>query len=268
MAILTIDQLFAGKMPPQKLFKVGATMEAAAVLHSFFYTSGIPGAAAAPSSGGLNGAALTSYAGQIPWINPSGGKETRFASLVARATVAGTLHLYDRLWHNASIGITTTGAQAITSPTWPARDMDGATAGRGVFIALEASAAIGGGAVSNTTLNYTNSAGTSGRTGTMASWPATAAAGTFVPFQLAAGDEGVQSVQGVTLGTTYTSGTVHLVAYREIATIPCLLANVASSYNSDDLFQKLFDNSVLFPVWCPTATTATTLDAQLVFSQN
>jgi hypothetical protein len=50
----------------------------------------------------------------------------------------------------------------------------------------------------------------------MASFPATAVAGTLVPFQLATGDRGVQSVQSVTLGTSYVAGAISLVLFRII----------------------------------------------------
>lgn len=63
--ITTLDGIIANGLPTQALLKVGGTMEAAGVLHSMFYSTGLPGAAAAPSPG-LSGAALTSYAGQIP----------------------------------------------------------------------------------------------------------------------------------------------------------------------------------------------------------
>jgi hypothetical protein len=75
-------------------------------------------------------------------------------------------------------------------------------------------------AVLNATLDYTNSAGTPGRTGTIlptTGIPATAVAGTFIPFMLAAGDAGIRSIQNITLGTSLGAGAIHLVAYRVIA---------------------------------------------------
>lgn len=267
MAITTLDGIIAGQINPERFLKVGGTMEAAGVMHSLFYTTGMPGAATAPSPG-INGAALTTYAGQIPFTNPVSGN-TYLTSLEASATVAGTLLLCDRLWHNSAIAIATVGAQAITSPTWPARDNDGATAGRGVLVGIEASAATtNAGAVANTTLNYTNSTATGGaRTGTL-TWPATAAAGTFVPFALAAGDLGVQSIQGVTLGTSYVTGTVHLVAYRVLGAIG---VSVANALTTNDVFAlgrpRMYDNTVPFLLWLPSATTAATIQGQASWAQ-
>jgi hypothetical protein len=270
--ISSCDQAIEGARQPYDLYKVGGTMEAAGVWHSLFYSSGSPGAAVAPSPG-IAGAALTSYAGQIPFSNPANGLETNLMRLSGSATQPGKLILVDRLWHNSGINITTTTAQTVNSVAWPSRcpPASGRTPdafGRGVMIGLEASAAIGGGAVTNTIISYTDEAGNAGATGTMASWPATAAAGTFVPFQLAAGDIGVRSVQSLTLGTTYTSGTVHLVAYRKIAELPMPLANVG--YAIDIITSGnplLFNDSVLCLLWHAAGTTAVTFNGTITFTQ-
>lgn len=270
MAVTTIDLALAGMKPPESYLKVGATMEAAGVMHSLFYTSGRPGAAAAPTPG-LNGAALTTYAGQIPWSNPSSGN-AYLARLSANSSQAGTLVLCDRLWHNSSINITTTTLQAITSGAMPARDNNGATSGAGLMVALEVSGATGnGGSIANTTLVYTNSAGTAGKTATMAAFPATANAGTFVPFQLAAGDSGIRSLaggsEGLVLGTSYVSGTVHLVIYRELARVDINRDNAGAAIDAiTGGFPQLYSNTVPFLVWIPSVTTAATVSGQIIYS--
>lgn len=266
MAITSLDQLIAGMLPPIEFLKVGGTMEAAGVMHSLLYTAGFPGAGVAPTPG-LNGAALTTYAGQIPFSNPGGSARSYLARLEAAASVPGRLMLADRLWHNSGIVVTTTGPQGITTPTWPARDRNGATAGDGVQIALEVSALMGNAAVTNTTLLYTNSAGTNSRVATIASFPASAQPGTFVRFELQAGDTGVQSIQAISLGTSYVSGTMHLVAYRALASLP-VAVNTGQALDAVALgMPRLYDNSVPFLLWLPTATTATTVQGQIVWAQ-
>lgn len=267
MSLTTLNQIIAGMQAPRPFMKVTGTMEAAGVMHSLMYATGLPGAAVAPSPG-LSGAALTSYAGQLPFQNPVSGN-TNLARLECNSPVAGTLLLCDRLWHNSGINITTTTAQTINSVAFPARDALGLANGHGVQFALEASSAIGGGAVTNTTLSYTNNvgAGTSGKTATMASWPATAAAGTFVPFQLAAGDGGGRSIESLTLGTTYTSGTIHLVAYRVLASIG-VQANISNDRDPIQLgFPQLHDNTVPFLLWLPSATTSATIQGSASWAQ-
>lgn len=266
MAITTLDGLLAGFQPPIFFEKVGGTMEAAGVLHSFFYTAGIPGAAVAPTSA-IGGDALTTYPGQIPWANPSSGLGY-LAKLGATGTNIGKLILVDRLWHNASITSTTTTGQTVTSAAWPARDATGTTNGVNVLVGIEVSTATSNGsAITNTTLTYTNSAGTGSRTGTIASFPATAVAGTFVPFQLAASDVGVRSIQTLTLGTSYGTGVIHLVAYRVLAEVVVQIINVGDTLDAIRLgMPEMFDDSVPFLLWQPSATTATTVRGMLAYA--
>jgi hypothetical protein len=271
--IVTFDQALAGARPPFDLLKVGGTMEAAGVLHSLFYSSGAPGAAAAPTPG-LGGAALTTYAGQIPFANAPAQAETRLMRLSGSATQAGKLILCDRLWHNSGIGVTTTTAQTVNSVAWPSRcppasGVDPDALGLGVMVGLEVSTATtNAGAISNTTISYTDSSGNTGNTATMTSWPATAVAGTFVPFQWAAGDNGIRSVQSLTLGTSYAAGTVHLVAFRKLAELPMPLANVG--YAIDIITAggpRLYDGTVPFLLWHPNGTGAVTFNGSIVLTQ-
>lgn len=249
MAITTIAGLKTGLQPPFYLYKGTSVLEGAGIYRSSLYLAGDPPAGAAPSPG-IDGAALTSYAGQIPWSNPATGNAYLAALNGAYHNTTTPTHglICDRLWHNSSINITTTTAQAISSPTWPARDRNGSTNGDGVLIGIEVSTITGNaGAITNTTLDYTNSAGTAGRTGTITSVPATLEAGTFIFFHLNAGDTGVRSVQGVTLGTSYVSGTIHLVAVRVVADFRL---SPPSDNAIDDAFAlgfpRIYDDSVLF----------------------
>lgn len=147
------------------------------------------------------------------------------------SAVISTTQLIDVLWYNTGLVVTTTTAQAITTPTFPARDVNGSTNGEGLKIALYALTALGNAAaVANTTVSYTNSDGTAGRTATFSAAvgrqaPATPVIGTWMPFELAAGDRGVRSIQSITLATTYTSGTMMLVVYRPIKLEGVSLAN-------------------------------------------
>jgi hypothetical protein len=272
MAITTLDGVVAGMLPPYELLKIGATMEAAGIYWSSFYSAGQPGAAVAPSPG-IGGAALTTYAGQIPFINPASGN-TYLARLEAASTASGALLLCDRLWHNSGIGITTTTGQTVNSAAWPARcpPASGSTPdtnGGSILVGIEVSTVTGNGSpVTNTTLTYTDQSGNSGATGTMASFPATGVAGTFVPFALASGDTGIRSVQTLTLGTSYVSGTIHLVAYRVLARVGIPIANVSNAVDALTAgFPRLYDNTVPFLLWMPTATTAVNITGSLIYTQ-
>lgn len=266
MAITTLDLAVAGMQPPQRFVKAVTGTMVAGRPHSLFYLAGRPGAAVAPSPG-LAGAALTSYGGQIPFSNPVSG-ETRLARFIAQCTQPGMLMLCDRLWHNSGITITSTTAQTINSAAWPARDANGTSDGADVCIGVEVSAVTGAG-TPTLTVGYTNSDGVSGRTGvnTVAT-VASSIAGTFHEIGLAAGDVGVRSVQTLTLSATWTSGTIHLVAYRVLA---CLELTAANIPNAIDFLTsgavKMHDNTVPFLVFIPSTTTTSNISGQMIVTQ-
>lgn len=269
MAITTLDGIIAGFLPPQPFIKNSVTGEAIGGYHSTAYMAGLPGAMTAPAPG-LAGAALTTYSGQIPFPAAVGGKTIYLSRLSgSHAGNIGAFILLDRLWHNSGIVSTTTTAQTVNSVAWPARDRNGSTNGVGVQVALEVSTATtNGSAITNCTMSYTNDAGTAGRTATMASFPATAVAGTFVPFGLAAGDTGVRSIQSLTLGTSLVTGTVHLVAYREISSIG---TNNAGQEGVLDPFglglPVMYDSSVPFMLYHIIATSIGNARGSIVYTQ-
>ena len=266
MSITTLDGVLAGMQPPQPIIKAATGTLVVGRPHSLFYTAGMPGAAVAPSPG-INGASLTTYAGQVPFSNPVSGN-TYLARLQAQATIAGTLMLCDRLWHNSAIDITATTAQGITSTALPARDMDAAIAGRGIMIGAEVSTVTGAG-TPTISISYTNSLATAGKTGvnTVAT-VASSIAGTFYPIGLAAGDVGVKSVESLTLSETWTSGTIHLVAYRILAQLELTGDNIPNAIDAlTGGFPKLHNNTVPFLVFIPSATTSSNIVGQVIYSQ-
>lgn len=269
MPLTTESQIIAGELPASEFTKATGTLEAVGTLHSTFYNAGTPGAASAPTPG-LSGAALTSFAGQLPVPAPVAGKEIAVTGFLVSGSVIGTAILADRLWHNSGINSSLTTAQTINSVAWPARCWDYAlngwdTDGDGISVAAEVSQATTNAAVVVITVSYTNSAGVSGRTGTI-TMPATAQVGTFVPMVLQAGDRGVRSIQTITAAAAI-GGTYHLVAYRRITSARCLVANVPGQAAERRIKAPAADNSVLFILWLPTATTALTIAGEVTYSQ-
>jgi len=266
MAITTLDLALAGMKPPSFFSKAVTGTMVAGRPFSPFYLAGVPGAAAAPTPG-LAGAALTSYAGQVPIPAASGNTHLARFSGVSSAQ-AGMLLLCDRLWHNSGFTITSTGAQTINSAAWPARDMNGSTNGVGVILGVEISGATGAG-TPTITVSYTNDANTSGKTATNSvATVATSAAGTFYPIGLAAGDTGVRSVQTLTLSATWTSGTMHLVAYRVLATLELPAAGIPNAVDAlTSGMPRCYDTTVPFLIYIPQTTTTTQLSGSAVFTQ-
>lgn len=255
MAITTLNQILDGTKGTTNVFKQGFNNKAAGITATSFYVAGSPAAAAAPTGVGLAGAALTSYAGQIPVPSAVAGDNIYLGGM-QYSSGPGGVAIIDRLWHNyISSTLTTTTAQTVGSPALPARDQAGGSTGNGVLVAIEVATVTGNtGAITNTTLSYTNDQGVSGRTATLSSFPVTATAGTFIPFNLQAGDYGVRSIETVTLGTSYVSGAVCLVMYREMASVG--LAAQGSIYAGPvELgMPRIYDNSVLQLVHSTTST--------------
>lgn len=269
--INSVDSLVANIIgTPTPIGKNAISATAASIPFTPWYGAGVTPGGSAPT-GALNGATfsgVTNGAIQIPAA--AAGETTRLQRLnVVQGGNIGMLWLIDRLWGNVPV-VTTTGAQAVTSPTWPARDASASTSGAGVYLALECSAATGnGGGISNTSVGYTNSAGTSGRTANLAfTYPAGGTQGTFVLFTLQAGDVGVRSVQSVTLGTSYVSGQVNLIAFRLIADLPTPTANIASMAGPNQLgLPTIWDNSVVQMVYWPAGTSLGAVSGSLSYAQ-
>lgn len=225
---------YAGRSIP--FMKTGTAPDVVGCWYCTSKDAGYPGAWA-PGVPGLNGRVTdgTTAAdyGCIPIPNASTGSNY-LTALEMASSVNHTNDFFDVLWVNSGLVVTTTTAQAITTPALPARDVNGTTAGEGCSIALLFTAASTlAAAGANLTVNYTNSKGTAGRTATLSAIagsqvPATPVIGTIVWFQLAAGDTGVQSIQGITLGTSMLTGSISLMICRDISTIGTAVVNVST----------------------------------------
>jgi hypothetical protein len=267
MAISSVDDLISGAKPGVAFHKAAFTGEAVGERFCPLFTAGFPGAGAAPGNS-INGTALTSLTGSIPIPSAVSGDYIELAGFdVTQAASVGGVWLVDFLWWNDTIAETTTTGQSITHPGLPARDRSASANGDGVFAAiLVSTATTNGSPVTNTTITYTDSNGGTPNTGTITSFPATAVAGTFVPFNLAAGDTGIRTIQTLTLGTSYGGGTIHLVMYRPIAYIPLTAANIGNSMTPGTL-KRIWDSSCLTLVYELTGTSGGIVSGMLSYSQ-
>jgi len=126
----------------------------------------------------------------------------------------GSAIIFDILWWNGQNVTTASNSSTINSPTWPARDRNGATSGDGVGIGILSFANLS--AVTDLTITYTNSGGTGSRTGTLTAGVPTGAAGIVSLFELQAGDTGVRQVNSLNRTTALSSANYVLFAYRII----------------------------------------------------
>lgn len=230
---------------------------------SLWSLAGNPGAGSFDTT--LNGVTLSSSStipsGAIPHYDPASGN-AHLHYLEGMATQAGRLLLLDRIWHNGGYTITSTSAQNSTTPTWPSRcptsgtDDTPTTTGLGVLLALEISAATGAG-TPTITISYTNQAGTASRTATnIIATVASSAIGATYFIGLQAGDTGVRSVQSLTLSATWTSGTMNLVAYRRLASVPVGALIPGAIGPTSGTGQRIYNGTVPWLVFVPNTTTA------------
>jgi hypothetical protein len=202
-------------------------------MHYSLWTLGpAPAAGAAPSSGLAGDIPTSATTGAVPFTNPASG-----AWQLGRWTVTmprnGAVFLYDRLWQDSGFTVTQTTAHTVNSVALTRPDAFGA----GAELWWQVYATMGANNVV-LTASYTNPAGTAGRT-------AVTPAGYMVnmqnlrtgQFQLDAGDTGIKSVQTLTIGTSFVSGTIGLVIRRKIAEMVFPL--ISSGYQAYDALSTL-----------------------------
>ncbi len=268
MAITTISGAVSSMMQPIDFVKQATGTLVGGRPISLFYLAGTPAAATAPSPG-IDGAALTTYTGQLPFTNPLSGN-TYLARMQAQASIPGTLMLCDRLWHNSGYNVTLTTEQTSNAAQIPARDNNGTNNGVGVYAGVEVATALGNG-TPTFTLKYTNSSGTAGQTATNTIATANGpVAGTFFPIGLANGDVGIQKVESLTLSATYTSGKIGVVLYRVIARLEIgvtggIMTNAIDAVTAG--FPRLYDNSVPFLIFNPNGVNSTNINGHIILSQ-
>jgi len=226
-------------------YKVGTAKDSAGYAYLGNKDGGHPGAwvLGTPGVNGANFDCSTGAGATVAgahYIPAAASGNLYLTGLTIQNSVTEQMMLVDLLWYNTGLSVTTTTLQAITTAAFPARDRNGSTNGEGIYMALYALTALGNAAVvSNTTINYTDDQGNTGNVGTFQAAigyqaPATPVIGTFMPFTLAAGDRGVRAITnasggGITLATTYTSGTMSLIAYRPLVTLGTSVANVPAT---------------------------------------
>lgn len=260
---------YNGKLVP--FMKTSTAAEAAGTWYCTSKDLGYPGSWA-PGTPGVNGRVTDGTAsadyGCVPITNASAGNNY-LTALDMQASVNHTHDFFDCLWVNSGIVVTTTTAQAITTPALPARDVNGSTNGEGCGIGLLfTAAATNAAAISNATVSYTNSKGVAGRTATLttatgSAIPATPVVGTMIWFALAAGDTGVKSIESITLGTSLVTGSVSLMIARDICTIGTTVVNVAAAKTIGSPGIKLYNGTCLLHNIMASATTATFMSGSL-----
>ena len=276
MAIATLDGVLAGFKPPVPYAKVATPTLVAGRPHSLWYLAGSPGAGLTPANtaGGVSLSSTSALvSGQLYHQDPVSGN-SYLARFAAAATQPGCLMLCDRLMQvggnsgGTAISVTTTTAQTINTGTLPTRDSAGLSDGDMVQWGLEVITATGAGAATPA-IGYTNSSGTTTRTASLVdTYVASSAIGAFYRFGLQAGDDGIRSVQSLTLSVSMTSGSIALVAYRVLACLELpggFIPNAIDALTSG--FPQEYNGVVPFLIFVPSTTTATSVSGTYVETQ-
>jgi hypothetical protein len=215
MAITTMQGV-VDAMPGQKqTWRKSPTGLSAGNYYSSWTLAGLPGQGATPSSGLSGDIPTNATTGAYPFVNPASGNtyvgRLQSTPYVANGPTLGVA-LFDRLWHNSGLSVTSTGAQTINSVALDRPDASGDS----VEAWYEVYSVMGAG-TPTVTLTYTNSAGTASRSGSSGVLATSMALGRTGQFQLASGDVGVRSIQTWQASATFTSGTIGLVLRRFVA---------------------------------------------------
>jgi hypothetical protein len=193
-------------------------------------------------------------------VHPQGGAGLQCASF-----------LVDRLSHQGGLSGIVTTEQTANLPT---AALTRYTTGEDVFAAVEIHSTIGTTATT-ATLNYTNQAGTAGRTS-----PPFVIGGAgfrennrFIRVPLQQGDTGVRSVQGITLAaSTGTAGAFGIVLYKQLLSIPSLLSDYQLDFNPllglGGMFPEIVDDACLHFLVRTTSASPGPFQAELSFAED
>lgn len=139
---------------------------------------------------------------------------------------AGTFHVYDLLYAASNFAGNSTAAQTITGFSgMPTRNTNGV----GAEIWIGCSSAIGATA-HNVTVQYTNELGTAGRNTVSIAGITSMPANRMYQVALQDGDDGIQSVQGLTLSASSgTAGNLWILVMERICSIGLPVINVGNT---------------------------------------
>jgi hypothetical protein len=225
MAITTLQQV-KDAMPGQTIHinKSGWGSVTNDMTYSGWMATGYPPTANTPGSG-LAGSILTSASvGAVPLTDAVSGA-LYIAQLNLSVNRTAFISIYDRLWQNSAINVTSTSPQTINSVALTRPDANGVNAE--LWWQIYATM---GAATPVVTISYTNSTGTAGRTATSPAFLNMSGNRTG-PFNLDTGDIGVKSVETYTANASFVSGNIGLVIRRKVCD---LYINGSGGYVSND----------------------------------
>lgn len=246
MAVTSMDDIASGLSNSQQfnLFIPSATNVAGGWINLNRAVTTSFGQQAVPTSYASGGTLHDdSQAGFPKGHNPTPPALSYLAQIKATFATAGTIHLYDRVWScSAMVGNVATAQTVVSFPTLTRPDANGV----GLEIWIECYTATGSTA-SNVTVQYTNSAGTSGRNTVSTAHITSMPANRMYQVPLQSGDTGVRSIQSLTLSvSTGTAGSIGVTLMRRLSSISSPVPNVGQTMDFTQLgLPQIYDNSAL-----------------------
>lgn len=254
MAITTVNDIAAALTLGQNRFilKNITVPKAIGSYQSSWLGVGYPGAGSIPPAytAGTGYTASSATAGSIPYTN--GAVKNWLAKLFASSTIAGTLHIYDKLWSCSGIPFGA-GTYSITTPgSLPARITD-----NGVGCEIWTEQFVAAGVASGTlTANYVEP-GTGARAGIIPAVVSAPVIGQMQPVPRQAGSVGVQQLTNIVTSATWTSGSIGISIVKPVASIEIPLAGIGKTLDWASLgLPALVNDMCLFFIWQGGAATA------------
>lgn len=261
MSITTMDGVVTGLATGQIIpyYKGTSTTKGAGYYHSLWTISGEPKGASVPASGSGESVNSTTT-GAFAFSNPSPGNTLYLGRASLASATSGHFILYDRLVQTSGLSGTATTTQTVNSVALT-RNVTGA----GCRLFIEFYTATGSSQV-NITINYTNQSGTSGRSVTVP-FVATPAVGTMINIPLIGGDNGIRSVQDVTLSSsTGTVGNFGIVIVKQLCDFPIAASNDSVYFDAISVGLPIInDDSCLALMFVSSATAHGNIMGQLNF---
>lgn len=261
MAITSVDDIASGIASgiDYPFLKVLTAAKAIGSFQSGWLAAGNPGAGSAPPvyTSGAGYKADRTTPGALGQTNAS--VQNWLARMTAASTVPATLLIYDRLWSCSGMGFAAATYTVTTPGALPTRITDG-----GVGVEAFVEQFVAAGAASGTlTLNYLDTGGAAGA-GVVAAVVSAPVAGQLQPIPLAVGDTGVSQVVSAVTSNTWTSGSFGITLAKRVAAIPLQVAGLAADRDWAIALSKIPVDACLMLAIQATATTAATLQGELM----
>lgn len=262
MALTSFDPGFIGAAKQYvSLMKTASRTAIAAAWYSVFDLAGNPGAGTLAGTSTLAGVVPTDGTAGCPSIDAFGVSATGYLMQVDfGSSVACRMKLLDLVFKAGAYAFNANAVLA-AQPSYVSRMPGGSYGDTQIWI--EAVTAFTGNPTF--TITYTNQAGTTGRTATLAAGLAPAL-GRMMQIPLQAGDSGIQKIDNVTC-TVATVGTFNVLVMRPLWSGRCRIANDGEVHDvAKTGIPVVFADSAVVLLVCPDSTATGVPELELVIA--